>query len=302
MHKLKLRDLWLPLLAACIVGLLLWPWSLQFLGTVMHELFILIVASAIGFLVSLAAIWPEVGILLWQRSETHRRLRKPFGMFSRIYLTRLDVFRRGLTSPSGYELASEDLEKFVAACFKANGGNRYIGTDSNVPSQFRRIYPNYLDEHFKPPMPRARSRDVRILIVSQSDLEGDYAANKSEFVMFYKGHGRNSAALLLQVERSVAEVAQKIQRFPSTDIGIFGSDFVVFFKPDGGQGEKSRCRVLVEPLNPERAKQLCEYLRRLNACAKEIRLVNDILKCEDRNKEHLAIDEESLIGNLKGAT
>ena len=268
----------------------------NFFGELANKILIFAFAFLLGLLIRVLRIRREVLLLLEQHGETNESLRKPLALFFRNQLLKLGALRRQLTGSEGHEFDLEEMEKFVAACFKANGSRKYVGTDSNVPSLFRKLYPNYLDEHFN--KASSPGQDIRILFACESELRADYAGNKSEFELFMQRHERHFV-LLLQVEKAVAKKAAEEQRFPATDIGIFGTDFVVFYKPRADHGASSGCKVLMEPLDEERKKQLREYLRRLNTSAKEIKLVGDVLKCEERGKGNRELDEERLFGHLQ---
>lgn len=67
------------------------------------------------------------------------------------------------------ELDVDRLESFGDICFRHCRG-KYVGTDRHVPSEFRALYPRYLESESTR---RATTGDVRVLLVGIQQLKND---------------------------------------------------------------------------------------------------------------------------------
>ena len=292
-----LRHYWREMLTPIVIALIL-GWknlSEHWWYAVLHT----VVGAAIGFLWVLIVLRREITILSRLRRHTHERLRKPLALFFRKRLENLESLEKEISGRNGGEFSVRELKNFVSACFKTIGAKRYIGTDSNVPSRFHKLYPNYLKEHFNPTRAGRPGADARILFASENELRDDFSQHREEFNRFYEAH-KNNYVSLLQVEQVDADKLANGQELPSPDIGIFGDDFVVFYKPISNQaGDVQRCTVSVRPLDKEMKDKLSQYLLRLNDVAKEIRLLDDKVTCNVRDNAARVADQSRLIGHLK---
>jgi hypothetical protein len=259
--------------------------SIGWLDDAVSNIFQWMLSGAIAFAFVLGRLRTEIAILLTQHERTDPRVRLPLALFQQRRFKAMRDERVQMTSNAGAELSLMDLERLVAACFRARGAEPYVGTDSNVPSLFRKLYPTYLQEQFAK-LPGGRVRmDVRILLVSEVELRSDYHADEQGFRDFYAEHYAKNNALLLQVDRDDAQRAAEECRLPSADLGIFGRSVVVFFMPIVRRGSASTYRIWVKPLGSELEKALQSYLRLLNQRAKEIVLDGGEVRCLSRNEE-----------------
>ena len=164
-----------------------------------------------------------------------------------------------------------------------------------MPSQFRNLYPNYLLEQFS----EARiGGDARIILASESSLNEDYQNHTNEVKLFVKEH-QNHNTLLLQIPYQRAKVIADEQKFPSTDVGVFGNEFIVFFVPEDSGDVACSCKLIMEPLGNQRKMEWHEYLRRINGEAKEIKLVKENMYLKERSTDEIEADSERLLKRYK---
>jgi hypothetical protein len=291
------REIALTALAFCLLSLLYrWEGLLALLGGLTHHLVVLLLSIVFAFALALLGIRHEISIILGQHRLTHEKLRMPIALFLRSRLSDLGKVREALTGVDGLQIDRGDLKLVVAACFSSNRGRQYVGTDSNVPTRFYELYPNYLDEQFASGESQRRSHDVRILFASEEELRRDYEKDKVLFQSFRDNH-RLYRVRLLQVERAEAEKRAQQLQLPSTDLGVFGGEFVVFFAPCTCGGIE-HYRIYLRALTSEGRSQLRQYFRMLNQGARDIRLEHDVVSCVVRKPEDLPQDERLLLWNL----
>jgi len=291
------REIFFIALALLVLAVLERQGFFDFISGFLHHLQILFLTIIISGIAFLYAIRREISILSHQHKTTNEKIRKPVAMFMVSRLQSLQQVRTALTSSKGLDLDLEELNKFVDACFSANKGKSYVGTDSNVPSRFYELYPTYLGEQFSSSQTRKPGHDVRILLTSEDDLRADHQRDGVSFAHFYEGHIFNDVRLL-QVEKSVAEKLAKNHRLPSTDLGVFGGKFVVFFSPHEVNGATVNYEIHIEPLQAERRAQLQLYLHMLNESAKLIRLESGVVSCIERPREDKLGDQRRLLWDL----
>ena len=159
-------------------------------------------------------------------------------------LERLDHEIASILS-DGAALDIEDVEFWTEDCF-ALGHGRYDGTDSHLPSEFVKLYPNYLDAHQKmlegspPPADRPNHR---ILIGPHTDFRDDFIDRYNQgYKTFLDGHGNH--VRLLHIERADAEkllayVAGEETPLPTLDFGIWYGQYALLFREESkAQGSK----------------------------------------------------------------
>jgi ABC-type spermidine/putrescine transport system permease subunit II len=125
---------------------------------------------------------------------------------------------------NGFVINQEKNQKIYEILFSTNKREYYFGTDSNVPSIFSSLYPNYLTQS------QNWKTGARILLCSFDDLVRDLANNKNDFESFYNWHITNNASLLFHKNTSAN---QKMNAFSliNTDLGVFDDNYVIIFKP-----------------------------------------------------------------------
>jgi hypothetical protein len=211
-------------------------WPAKFAFGAVAEL-LLFSGGAIVAIPRLTKLLPEIQ-LLWvyaddaRRATGNRRIQASVLEFLRPrlrdYLDRLrDLYSEGLL------IEPHELGPLTAAAFRGFKGF-YIGTDKNVPSRFRQLYPEYLEQQVRDRRADAYHRDTRFLIVSPTDLINDYRENPVEFTAFCDFHQRNQIALL-QVDPEKAEQIRKYTELGTAEIGDYGGEYTIFFEPRGDQ-------------------------------------------------------------------
>lgn len=251
-------------------------------GGITHHAVVLFLAIVLGQAFKVLPIWTEITTLIDQHKQTPAAVRKPIGLFLRHRINQLGRTRHAL-GDKGLELDRAQLDQFVDACFAANEGYRYVGTDSHVPSLFYKLYPTYLDEQRQ--SKTATDFDVRIVFPTESELRADHGSHPVVFEEFLERH-LNERVHLLQVNWHAARDLAAVHGFPSTDLGIYGWRFVAFFRP----ARKERIRVYLRPIDPELKRQLREYFKMLTRYACQLRLEQHMVVChqlDDNARDHL---------------
>lgn len=264
-------------------------------------------AAAISGLIFLAGLRTEIFILSEQKQRTPDTLRRPLGLFMRSRLEDLDKVRTALYRPEGLFLSKPDLTQLVLACFDANGGKQYVGTDSSVPSEFYRRYPTYLEEHIKNKSRWGRvgfhliAHDFRVLLVTEEELRKDHTDEPELFEAFVRGHEKHGIRLY-QIDHEIAQRLAAAHQLPATDLGLFGGRFVVYFIPpsddellavqseNGSDLTKTRqiplqYKIFMESLKENNRFKLRRYLAMLNESANEIKIENNRVVCRARTDE-----------------
>jgi hypothetical protein len=236
-------------------------------------------AIAIAIVVRLLAMWPQLQLLIRHYGEIQGVHRKTsFALFTPRLERELNKLRELITN--GVLVDKNELEAFVQACFGSCNG-AYQGVDSHKPTDFFELYPQYLisqqvrrrlpnfaqiffDE--EPPL----SADIRFLLVEKSDLVIDYQENPHIFENFCQQHSRKNINLL-QVSPSIANSFASSRNLPSTDVGIFGWRYAVFFKPIR-EANITKYTITLQMLDKTNSAQLLNYLRTLNHAAHRIRI------------------------------
>lgn len=288
-----MKNFWreLVIIAMCfiVVELAIGPRTIEdVVSGLGRHVTVLLLSSSVGLIGFLILKRREIQILLSVHRIPGESMRGAVSLYVRSRIEQVQEVIRELTHKDGVHFESNELKGFVNCCFHANKNSFYIGTDSNVPSVFKKNYPTYLQEHFASYVGRGPRQDVRFIFASEHELREDFAAHEFLFRDFVNAHVNHSVALL-QVEQSVADEAAALNGFPSTDIGLFGVGFVAFFRPsDNPPG----CWVSLQSVDRSR-KEMFEYLRHLNHFAKEIRIDNTVFGCALRKHEDIEAVERS---------
>lgn len=159
------------------------------------------------------------------RKEEHIKYRDlAVGMLSHKLDQSISELHDFFHNPLGVSVSIIESEKLSELLFERNKGF-YYGTDSNVPSKFKELYPNYLINS------QQSKSSIRILLCSNKELNDDFHQNKNEFVEFYNWHVSHNVTLLT-VNKTSAELKRNTMKLANTDIGIWDDDYVVIFKPE----------------------------------------------------------------------
>lgn len=291
------REIVITFFVLLALSLLNWQGVFGFLSGFIHHAVILFLSLMMGGIAFLFRIRPEINSIKKQYYKTPETLRAPLSLFMQRKINDLSNFRQELMSRDGKVLNREELRDFVDDCFTANKKYPYVGTDSNVPSKFYAVYPFYLDKHIKDnPKPKLDS-DVRILLTSEDELRADLKSSKKIFEKFYNEHNLKLVRLL-QVEKNESGELAQMHGLPSTEIGVFGRGFVVFFIPPEDGGEDYR--ISIEPLDENNKRKIKAYLEFLNDNAKEIKLRNEKLTLHTRSDDDKSQDLVRLSNITRG--
>ena len=292
------REILLTISAFLALSILYqWQGLGHFVESLLHHLMVLLLALSLGFAAALVGIRKEIGIILRQHRHTDYKIRTSLSLFFLHRLDQLGQYREALNGNHGLDLDQEDLKRFVDACFTANEGRHYVGTDSNPPTRFYELYPTYINEQLKSLHSNKPRRDIRVLFVSEQELRADYIVDRVLFQNFFENHVLNDVQLL-QVEKNVAQKLADAQRLPSTDLGIFGGRFVAFFIPKVQSGTTVIYTIYLKALDQELRVQLRQYMYMLNKYAKQIYWENDTVFFKDREATELGIMSIDYYGGL----
>ena len=159
--------------------------------------------------------------------STHKSFKKQLIEFLQMGLHKIGMKIPSAFSEDGVQVSSEEVDFISQLCFLFGNGV-YNSTESNVPSVFRKKYPHYLFYHEKNRLKQEKP-GIRILLASESALKEDFVNNNLDFEKFKEWHYANSIALL-HVDPNRAQDLAKKYSIPSTDIGIWDSNYVAIFK------------------------------------------------------------------------
>ncbi|MEJ0058433.1 MAG: hypothetical protein WDM79_02070 [Terricaulis sp.] len=198
----------------------------------------------------------------------------------------------------GLPITKNELADLITAAFSSRSGT-YIGTDKNVPSEFFRLYPLYLQRQTRG---RDSRGDFRFLLATAADLQADYTANTANFREFVSAH-ETSGIKLLQVDPARAQRMHETVRLPAEEIGVYGNDYVVFFSHSTNDHFVISIRLLEQPLqrgSPDKLREAVElYLADLNEDAREITFGHGgNLLLRERETDEKSNDRARLTGAL----
>jgi len=138
----------------------------------------------------------------------------------------------------GVEMTQENVNMLTKALFKSGEGT-YIGVESNLPSEYFKKYPKYLDYHANYIEERRRKgirdpddSDKRILIARDlGEIYNDSILNTAPYADFINWHLDHDTQLLW-TEKSTAERLREKYNLKTTDIGLWKESFAVFFEQE----------------------------------------------------------------------
>jgi len=239
------------------------------------------VALVFALLMRLFVVRREVLVLLEHSRRLHPKIRNAVLAF---LLPRLrgHLEESRLLAGEGISVAKVELEVLVDASFNSCKGS-YQGTDRHPPSGFVQLYPTYLTRQVDRQV-SVLNCDTRFLLVPETVLQKDHRDNKGIFQKFVDSHN-NTGILLLQAEPEYAEAQADNLRLSSTEVGVFGWDFVVFYTPPVSESEEYSVRVL--PLSHDLKKKVAHYFVALNDVARRVDLTGDELRFIVRRPEDI---------------
>ncbi|QDT43477.1 hypothetical protein Pan241w_35780 [Gimesia alba] len=211
---------------------------------VLGHLVVFFVSYSLMLLYRLYSLRKEVSIFLSHHKQIPKNLRELSLGFLR---PKMEIFlaqSRSLFNPSkngGLEVTQDEMEEFVDICFERSTKS-YIGSDSNLPSVFMKLYPRYVVTQNKR-RHKGNSIDYRFLLIEQASLKGDYESNRSQFMAFYDEHSVANIKLI-QTDPYLANDAAKQLKLSSTDFGIFDGSFVIFFHTPNRPEESYRIQLI----------------------------------------------------------
>jgi len=178
--------------------------------------------------VTIKSIWPEIKtvfrILQTGGDEGEKTIRE----FLNEHLTALLSLVADLRG-DGARMDIYQVATWVRMCFRTASG-RYVGTDSNVPSDYKQLYGDYLRAH-EEYLKRTRHTDsVRVLIADLVSLREDKLLNSEDFDWFYTWH-RNNQVDLRRLDPQRAKKIATDCSLETTDIGFWEGEFALFFRP-----------------------------------------------------------------------
>jgi len=268
----RLRNLWSSeifreilntlLIAAVIRALLLVVLKLSYEETakeLLVDLLILLGSMSLTFGRKLFALRSLIGTLIAIYDHTDRSTRRLWmALLRRQIAGNLQDTFLAASSKEGAILNSLDVDLISQLCFRSGYGV-YNGTDSNPPSEFNKKYPQYLAYHEQNIKKKDRP-GIRVLVVSEDELQRDFQLNRVDFEVFRTWHDYNSIELL-QVDPETARKLATSRGLPSTDIGIWDKDLVAIFCAIDSQPGK--LQLMICPHGSERFMQCQDYFMAL---------------------------------------
>lgn len=257
----------------------------------------LIASLFIGYGVSIWMLRNQIRVLLNGHERLPRCLRMALAPYSLGLISREVVRLDDLTSTSGLTISRARLRDVITGAFRQHRDGHWVMVQRITPSEFADTFPTYKDTHFDRIRLTVPGMDVRILLVSESDLQSDAAQASRKFQTFYDSNKLHHVRLL-QVDP--AEAAEDLANLLNSSAWLYGSDFVVNVRrSDRAPGEDSVV-VSVRSLDDDLRLHLRETLRRLNAHARELRMSGRAgVRFDERSSKRVRLDEERMLWSLQ---
>lgn len=158
----------------------------------------------------------------------HKDVRHPIIRFLEKTVKDIEITLAAAFSKDGVAVTLSNVDFVARQCFHFGNGV-YHGTDSNVPSEFKKQYPEYLRYH-EHNTAKAQKPGFRVVIVTQQAMLHDYNSNKHDCITFLQWHASHTI-FLLQIDPDRALELSKDAGISVTDIGIWDSNLAVLFGP-----------------------------------------------------------------------
>lgn len=186
--------------------------------------------------------------------------------FASKHLKSLEETIERLSSKEGIEVDRADLVFITQLCFKM-GTSKYDGTDSHTPSEFLKVYPEYLTFHSENLKVNPEvEHGSRILIVDPDRLRRDLDVKSDEYLEFLKWHEDNKVELLV-VDPMIASKLKEQYKLPTTDLGIWYGHYALLFEPKEKEG---RIKLWLTYPEEDMYRSSVEYFRSLWEKARHI--------------------------------
>lgn len=214
------------------------------------------------------------------RKEEHSKYRElAIGLLSYKIDKSISELHDFFHNKDGVSVPIPESEKLSELLFERNKGF-YFGTDSNVPSKFKELYPNYLISS------QQSKSSARILLCNHQELINDFNNNRTDFIEFYNWHTKHNVTLLT-VSKVNAEAKKIALQLINSDIGIWDDDYVVIFKPE----PPSNIHYWFKSYHTiEETKRYVKFFLNLLNDAKQIKVLNNNIQIEpflDGRKEEI---------------
>jgi SAM-dependent methyltransferase len=146
---------------------------------------------------------------------------------------------KGLKSESGLRMNRAEIIGWTIHCF-ANARGRYRGADSNVPGEYNRRYPTYLDSHrrmlerLNHGTHNAPSGE-RVIVATAESLRHDRVDSGKVFTHFLAWHegrresGNRTSVPLYSVMPRRAQQRARAHNLPSTDVALWEGQYALLF-------------------------------------------------------------------------
>ena len=161
-------------------------------------------------------------------NELFKIEKTPLGEYAVQELKRIAKLSEEMMS-EGVKMNQENVNMLTEALFRSGEGT-YFGIEGNLPSEYLKKYPKYLDYHEKY-LYNCDDTGMRILIAKDSDFYNDSIINTASYVNFYNWH-KSHDVKLNYIDRNEAEELSKELGLTTTDVGLWKGSFAVFFSQD----------------------------------------------------------------------
>jgi putative spermidine/putrescine transport system permease protein len=222
-------------------------------GRLGHGLIELLSGPLTYYLMGTISAWGPISDVLHLANPERRELRNVPRDFA-FRSIKEDVKRaEELRTAHWIEVDRDHLRVLTDACFAQCEGF-YIGTDRNVPSEFIKLYPDYLRTQLER---RIATRDVRMLFCTEDDLKNDVTMHSLEVVPYIRAHAAANV-LLLVIPLSIAMPLAVKAGLPSAEFGLFAGEYVLFFRAP--ENKDAVASVMLKPIDTELRSHLSNFL------------------------------------------
>ncbi|MBE9592126.1 MAG: class I SAM-dependent methyltransferase [Proteobacteria bacterium] len=193
----------------------------------------------------------------------------------------LEILRKqimGVLSEGGVDLDGEELDSFIGLCFDY-AKDTYKGTDSHVPSEFYKIYKDYLEHHKEliDRLPPGVNPGPRILTAETSLLRKDSEDKVTmyDFEKFSKWHDDKELPLLHVEPQDAYGLIKKsgLSQEDNVDVGLWHNHYGLLFKPSA-DGNKVNLKMVFP--GQSAYSNLEKYLEDLEKAADKLSLLVDL--------------------------
>ena len=187
---------------------------------------------SVPVILTVTSLYPQLKALMDMLGSAEETGRETITRFVDEELRMLSSTVRKMRGP-GAELDPVEVAKWVRRCFDASRGPKavYLGTDSNVPSRYKKLYGDYLrsQEGF---LEVSQNTSTRILVIDPATIKRDQNEDPRASEWFFGWHEKWKEHIqLMHIDPTKARRIADEMNLEYADVGIWEGKFALLFKP-----------------------------------------------------------------------